>query len=319
MGMKCPHCGAEFDVPEGTTAAVCPYCGTTINMATKEIEAEHYIFPVIYNLDKAYKKLKAIISRQFGVPVDFSDSATLVHRQLHYIPLYVYHVEGKAICKDSEVLEVDYVAVPALKLAPVPIPENYRFPVRGRQYFKPAILEMGKYYSPALSREALEKFAKSKIYYRLLSEARLSCPGAPIEIKCKYEGLVHYPIWELIYTYQNEKFKGVVDAVCGEVFFAEYPMSTLHRTISLGLAVGVVAGGLLVGLAIGFLLKSALTSAVGGLIAGIAGAFPPLTKSTFKKQEYKPTTHGRIIKGEELMSILNKGFRLTRFIPMVEL
>jgi len=317
--MKCPHCGAEFDVPDGVSAAVCPYCGTTINVATREVEVEHYIFPVIYDLNKAYGKLKAIVSRQFGVPIDLSDASNLIFRRLHYIPLYVYYVEGRAICKDSEVLEIDYVAIPALKIAPVPIPENYRFPVRGRQYFKPAILEMGKYYTPALSKDAVEKYAKSKIYYRLVSEARLSCPEAPIKIDCKYGGLVHYPIWELVYSYKNEKFRGIVDAVCGEVLFAEYPMSTLHRTYALALAVGMAIGGLIVGLGVGLLFKSTLIGAFGGLIAGIAGAYPPFTKSAFKKQEYKPPFYGKLMKEDELASLLRRGFKLVTFLPKIEL
>ncbi|MCS7364043.1 MAG: hypothetical protein NDF54_01225 [archaeon GB-1867-035] len=305
--MKCPHCGAEFNVPSGVTTAVCPYCGTTINLKTKEIEAEHYAFPIIYDTNKAYEKLKSIVSRQFGAPADLSKASNLTFRQLHYLPLYIFFIEGRALCKEVEVIETESVAIPALTMLPLEIPAKYRFPVRGRMYFKPSLVEAGKYYTPTMSREEAEKIAKMKIYYRLLGEVKLACPGSPIEIDCKYKGLVHYPIWELEYSYSNERFRGIIDAVCGEVFYAEYPMSTFHRTLALGLAAGMIIGGLIVGIGVGLFLKSIATSAIGGLIAGIVGAIPPLTKSAFRKQVYRPKLHAKTSKVKVPSSIVNSG------------
>lgn len=306
--MKCPHCGAEFNVPSGVTTAVCPYCGTTINLETRKIEVEHYVFSVLYDTNKAYNKLKAIVSRQFGAPADLSRASSLTFRQLHFLPLYVFFVEGRALCKEAEVIETESVAIPALKILPLEIPVKYRFPVRGRIYFKPSLIEAGKYYSPTLSKEEAEKIAKARIYYRLLGEVRLACPGAPIKIDCKYEGIIHYPIWELEYSYRNEKFKGIVDAVCGEVFYAEYPMSTFHRTLALGLAAGMIMGGLIIGVSVGVFLKTIITSAIGGLITGIIGAIPPLTKSAFRRQVYRPKIYEKTsTTNSTSSSILGKG------------
>lgn len=305
--MKCSHCGAEFKVPSEVTTAVCPYCGTTINLETKEVEAEHYAFPVIYDTGNAYQKLKSIVSRQFGAPANLSKASSLKFRQLHYLPLYVFFVEGSALCEEAEVIEAESVAVSGLTILPLEMPVNYRFPVRGRMYFKPSLIEAGRYYTPNMSKEEAEKIAKMRVYYRILGEVNLACPGAPIKIDCRYEGLVHYPIWELEYSYDNEKFKGIVDAVCGEVFYAEYPMSTFHRTLALGLAVGMILGGLIVGIGVGLLLKSAAISAIGGLITGIVGAIPPLTRSSFRRQVYRPKIYEKTSKMKISSSIIGSG------------
>ena len=316
--MKCPHCGAEFKVPSEVKIATCPYCGTTLNIETNEIETEHYIFPVIYDDNRAYGKLKAIISRQFGVPSDLTENSNLKNRQLHYIPLYIYYVEGRALVKSGEAIEVDTVAIPALRIIPLPIPSNYKFPVRGRVYFKPSIIKMGKYYSPQLTHDKLENIVKMKIYYRLLGEVKLTHSNSPIDIECKYEGLVHYPIWDFTYEYRRRNYRGIVDAVCGEVLYAEYPMSTIHRTLLFTIAAGLIGSGFAIGMVIGLILKSTLTGIIGGVIAGISGAIPSFMKTAFKKQIYRPKFYSKFSRGE-IEKALEKSFDLIKFIPKIEL
>jgi len=318
--LRCTYCGAEFEVPSEVKIATCPYCGTTVNIETGEVDIDHYIFPVVYDNGRAYGKLKAIISRQFGAPSDLLESMNLIDRQLHYIPLYIYYVEGRAETKEGEALEVETLAIPAMKIVPLPIPEKYKFPVRGREYFKPSIIKAGKYYTPQVVPSELEEYVKIKVYTRLISEVKLAKLDVPVEVKCRYEGLVHYPIWDFTYKYRRENYRGIVDAVCGEVLYAEYPMSTIHRTISIAIAAGLIGCGGAIGLLFGLIMKNIVACLLGGTIAGIAGAIPAATKSTYKKQVYKPRVYSKIFgESEDLRKLLKIKLPAIELIPEMEL
>ncbi|MEM2137302.1 MAG: hypothetical protein QXI93_05035 [Candidatus Methanomethylicia archaeon] len=286
MSYTCSNCGASFNIPEGITIVTCPYCGMTINISIGKLDVEHYFYPTIYDTQRAYNRLKSILSRQFGVPRDFSDQLNLISRVLHYIPLYVFYVEGKTSSGSVEVLEYDYVALPSLKMPPVPIPEDYRFPVRGKVYFKPQIIKDAHFYSPTISRDELEKIARAKVYARFSRELDLAGRGLEANINSRCEGLVHYPIWEFKYNYLNFSFNGFVDAVNGEVLYCQYLVSTMHRTFSLSLAIGIVGLGVALGFSIGLLLSAPFIGLFGGLSSSLFGAIPLFMKSAYKFQTY---------------------------------
>ena len=311
LKLTCPHCGASFEVPPNVTVATCSYCGTTFRVDNKELQFSHQFYPVTYDSNAAYEQLKALLSRQFGVPSNFSDQVVLVGRRLHYIPLYVFYVEGSSGSGDSAVLESDYVVLPSMRILPVPIPAEYKFPVRGKIYFKPQMLKDGQFYSPQLSVEYLEEFAKSKIYNRLAGEVQLASPGAEISLNSRCESLVHYPIWELKYSYLKFNFVGYVDGVCGEVFSAEYPISTIHRTLSLSLASGLMISSLAVGAFVGSFFASPIVGLIGGVIPAVLGAVPIFRRSAFKVQRYVPQIYGEISEKSDFESLIKKGLTLS--------
>lgn len=308
MNYTCKNCGGSFNVPEGVTVITCPYCGFTVNIGIGKLDVEHYFYPVIYDAQRAYERLKYILSRQFGVPKDFSLQLNLVNRVLHYIPLYVFYVEGKAQGSGMDVLEVDYLALPAFKISPIPIPQEYTFPVRGKVYFKPQIIRDAVFHSPTISRDELENIAKSKLYFRFSRELDLSGRGIEAKIDSKCDGLVHYPIWEFKYNYRDYSFNGFVDAVNGEVLYGKYIVSTFHRTFSLSLGIGLVCAGGFIGLISGLIFSMPILGVIGGLIPSFAGAFPLFMKSAYKVQTYSLNVFGRSERdkslGKELLDVM---------------
>jgi len=285
LNYTCSNCGGSFDVPETVSVVTCPYCGLTVNIKVGKLDFEHYFYPAIYDAQTAYGRLKSILSRQFGVPKGFSDQINLMGRVLHYIPLYLFYVEGRSK-GGPEVLEVEYVALPALKMLPVPIPQGYSFPVRGKIYFKPQIVKDAKFYSPTVSIDDLEKIARARIYNRFSRELDLVGRRLEAKIESRCEGLVHYPIWEFKYSYLNYQFNGFVDAVNGEVLYGQYLFSTMHRTISMSLGVGLIFAGAVIGLISGLVLSAPLIGLIGGVPPAFAGAISLFMKGAYKVQTY---------------------------------
>jgi len=286
LNYTCKNCGGSFNIPEDISIVTCPYCGYTLNIGIGKLDVEHYFYPAFYDDQKSYERLKKILSRQFGVPKDFSLQLNLVDRLLHYIPLYIFYVEAKAKGVGVDVLEIDYLALPALKVPPVPIPQEYRFPVRGRVYFKPQIIKNSRFYSPTISRDELEKFAKSRILSRFSMELDLAGRGIEAKIDSKCDGLVHYPIWEFKYNYKDFSLNGFVDAVNGEVLYGQYIVSTMRRMFSISMGVGLIFSGAFIGLVSGLMFSAPIIGLIGGLPSAFAGAIPLFMKGAYKVQTY---------------------------------
>lgn len=98
MEAKCPYCSASFDVPETVTTATCPYCGLTfkvgIGAEEKAPEVDHFYFPL--SQTDPIGALTAFLMRQVGVPRDLSKGSVFVKRELNYIPVHFFRIEGKA-------------------------------------------------------------------------------------------------------------------------------------------------------------------------------------------------------------------------------
>lgn len=286
MDYTCKNCGGIFNFPKGIRIVTCPYCGFTINIDTDKVDFEHYFYPIIYDDNRAYAKLKAILSRQFGVPKDFSNQMNLISRILHYIPLYLFYVECKASNGTTEVLEVDHIILPALRFSPIPIPNNYRFPVRGKIHFKPGIIKNAYFHMPSVLKDELEDIAKVKVSSRFYRELDLAGKNSKIDLISRFEGLIHYPIWEFKYSYLKYQFNGFVDAVSGEVLYGQYPISVMHRTLSTSVGIGFISAGILIGLFLGALFSTPMIGLIGSLPPAFIGALPLFMKGAYKIHTY---------------------------------
>ena len=271
----CPYCGAEFEIPQGVPIATCPYCGTSIKVETGEHFKEHYLFRVNYDYNAAYEKLLAVVSREVGSPKDLSTSSAPTGGTLYFIPLYVFHIDLKAMHGRGKVSEeVEDVATLASKDVPVPIPEGYKFPVRGRLYFDPKVVKGGKYLSPLIDPEKALQLVESPFRDKVMKEALLETGSKLIKIESHSEfiGLAHYPFWEVKYSYKGEEYRGYIDACDGTVVYAEYPKSLEVRVLASTLA--LLASSLLGGLLTAML--GLRVSPLEGLIGGLLTSLPAL-------------------------------------------
>ncbi|AJC71873.1 hypothetical protein X802_06640 [Thermococcus guaymasensis DSM 11113] len=280
MEVTCPTCSAKFKVPDTVSIATCPYCGTTFHVHTgEESQVDHFFFPPMRE-DPAGKLLK-FLSRQYGAPADIVD-AKVTKKELHWIPVYFFYLHGRSKSKET-VEEVEFFGIPAGSPF-VTLLTEYPFPIRGKRFFDESIVKKGKYYEPDLDREKAEMIARSRLESALKREAsEESAYAGGLEFNVKFQGLVHYPLWEIHYEYGGERFVNFVDGTDGRVIRAEYPLMSEARKKATILGVGMIGTGLILGVAASVAVGG-LWGLVGGFAGGFAGALGIFTKGSVKKR-----------------------------------
>ncbi|MBO8175362.1 MAG: hypothetical protein H0Z18_08900 [Thermococcus sp.] len=280
MEVECPICSAKFKVPDTITVTTCPYCGTTFEVQSREKVGDHFFFPVI-NKDPAGLLLK-FLSRQYGAPADIV-GAKVESKTLYYLPVHFFYIHANL--KDSTAEEVAFIGIPATNKLKWLL-EDYPFPVRGKRFFDESIVKKGKYYEPEISKEEAEKMAVEKVLKQVKEEAEVSgdyFTMDKVELEVVYQGLVHYPIWEIFYVYEGKKFLGYVDGSTGVVINATYPLTQEARKKAGALGAGIIGAGVLFGLIFGKL--AGMWGFFSGLIPGIAGAWVILFSGTRAERE----------------------------------
>jgi hypothetical protein len=287
--IRCPYCGAQFEVPETVSVAVCPYCGTTLWIQTGELFKEHYIYPINYEYNRAYEAAIGIAARQFAAPDDLAENSSPRAGSIHWIPLYLYNIRITASCPGNPEagLEERWYSVLATSKPPKGLTEEYRFPTRGRRFFEPRKVERGRYYQPDKDpKEPLQRLT-STVITRVLREAYNWCENPEVKDESKWEGIVHYPFWEVGYSYKGKGYCALVDAADGSPVYIEYPIGTMKRAALTGGALGVLLGGAGLGLALGHSLHAPITGLVGGLIASLGGAGTLLRSGVSRIGKYR--------------------------------
>lgn len=280
MEVTCPTCSAKFKVPDTVSIATCPYCGTTFHVHTgAESEVDHFFFPPMKE-DPAGKLLK-FLSRQYGAPADIV-GAKVTKKELHWVPVYFFYLHGRSKSNET-VEEVEFFGIPAGSPF-VTLLTEYPFPIRGKRFFDESIVKKGKYYEPDLDREKAETIVRSRLENALKKEAsEESSYAGELELTVKFQGLVHYPLWEIHYEYGGENFVNFVDGTDGRVIRAEYPLMSEARKKATLLGGGVVGAGLVLGI-LASALAGSLWGLVGGLAGGLAGGMGIFTKGSVKKR-----------------------------------
>ena len=282
MEVQCPTCSAKFKVPDTVTVATCPYCGTTFHVHTgEEATEEHYFFPPMKK--DAGGVLLKFLSRQYGAPADIT-GARVTKKELHWVPVHFFYAHGR-YRRWTTIEEVFFEGVPAgSPLAP--LLDGYPFPVRGKRFFDQSIVGKGRYYEPELSKEEAEK----KVYEHLLSALRSEAleedkpfEDDNVEYEIKYQGLVHYPVWEVSYEYSGEEFYGYVDGTDGRVIEANYPLMSGARKKATLLGTGLIGAGLVFGIAAAGAYGS-IWGIVGGLISAGAGSYGIFKKGSVRRR-----------------------------------
>ena len=287
--MRCPYCGASFEVPETVSIAVCPYCGTTVWRQTGDLLKEHYMYELRVEYNRAFDMLRRTGQRLFAAPEDIGEASTPESGFLHFIPLHLFHVRVKASCPGNEEagLEEGYETFLATSNPPEGLPRAYRFPTRGRRFFEPSTLERGRYHQPDVDPEELLGEASRRYREKAVREAHNHCEEPEVRDETRWQGIIHYPIWEIRYRYGNEAYRGLVDGADGTVIYMEYPIGGKERGILLGVAAGGLIAGALLGLGVGALLGSHLAGAAGGVAAWLPGAYVSLRLGARRRGEYR--------------------------------
>ncbi|MBS7627933.1 TFIIB-type zinc ribbon-containing protein [Candidatus Bathyarchaeota archaeon] len=296
--VKCPYCSASFEVPETVATTTCPYCGLTFRLgiegkALETVpEADHFYFPLCQT--DPMEVLMAFLIRQVGVPKDLSQGSVLKKRELHYVPVYFFHIEGRALAESrggrtTMAEELDNIGIVASEPF-TGLLKGYRFPMRGKRYFEERIQSQGIYHKPSFDADIGKKLADQRLREALRKEALESCNNAlrfeVEESKVEYRGLVHYPIWSLSYEYRGEVYEGFVDGADGKVILVEHPVSLEARILQITTATAILLTGFVMGIALWTYTPLAI---LGTLIPGIASSVVLLTRSVKRRVKASET------------------------------
>ena len=260
MIVQCPFCGAKYEAPPGRKFYVCPYCGTVVSEG-KTYENVYVFKPTV---DKTEAFRKALNFRPFGAPDDLP-SASPEAAELHFLPLYLYHIAFSPL----DELET-YATALAVSAPPFKLPKRYVFPARWRTPFKPSLERVGVFHQPDLSPE--EAFNSLR---DVVEEARdyASVFKVRVSVEWSFEGIVYYPFWQLKYRYRDRPYGALVDAAEGSVLYLEYPISRRGRAGGLGLAAAAALASSAVGaLVAAYLYLAPALGALGGALASLGAA-----------------------------------------------
>lgn len=279
MKVTCPGCGATFEIPETVKTIVCPYCGLVFG---EKVRGDHYYFPTIR--EEPYRVLLGFLKRQFGIPIDIELNSSLLDQKLHYVPVYFYHMSGKAsgICGGRETTA--YVCRHGGVVASSDFQEllaDYPFPIRGKRFFKEELERFEGYYEPEFDEDRSRELAEEILKRKLVNELSKQCEDLDRvifeDLRLDYRGLVHYPIYYLRYSYKGESYEAYLDGSDGKVILAEHPLKLETRVFEVLTAMGVV----LAALAIGSILSSIVHTIIPmltSIIPAIASSFPLLKR-----------------------------------------
>ncbi len=289
--VKCPVCYAEFNVPDSTKTVTCPYCGATFTIEKdkeKIFKEGHFYFP----LDKRdpFDLLMRFIERQYGAPADIRSFSSLVDKKLYYIPIHFFYIYGKANVYGSSrkfgnvivtAEELDYIGIPAVNTPEAKLLNGYPFPIRGKRFFEEHIKRKGIYYDPKIDRKTAENLARQTLEEIIQNEASQSVSHVNNiyyeNMIVDYRGLVHYPLWKIIYRYLGKEYIGYIDGATGIIINTEHPLTTKGRLEQFGLAILLIGIGAILGVFIYSLGYE--PASIGSIIAGIVSASPAFTRS----------------------------------------
>jgi len=320
--VKCPHCGASFEITPDALAYACKYCGWI--GTTDEVEQKGYFMvepldsDYIRNqvndflhkhLKNAFAEIRIVESRPTAVPI------SLVQVQAHTryngyrtemkVESYPVTVGGGRGGMRTEMRTRTY---------PVYVP------VKGEFNEIPTVSLMSRKHSAFFGDEEIKKKAESaklaNIDIKKLLEKKFECLEVELledEAKSMSETsveeehrsraekmttklfdcytntnvvssrLVFYPVYTFVYEYRGKSFRGTVDGAEGRIVKVELPMTIGLRAAYLGLGYIVIASSVLLGFAL-------QTFDVESFIYAI----PALTSAASCVAFYKGTTSQRV-------------------------
>jgi len=271
--MRCPFCGADYQAPPGRRFYVCPYCGTVVTEG-KTYQSVYIFKP---RTDKTAAFRAALNLKPMGSPDDLPQ-ATPTAAELHFFPLYLYHISFQPLPE----LEADAAAL-AMSKPPVELPSGYRFPTRWKTPFKPSLEKIGVFHQPDLDYksafQALKEVAEEAQAYAYVFRTKVS-------VSWRFEGIAYFPVWALEYEYRGKRYAAAVDATDGTVIQMEYPLTKRGRAQAAAFAATTVSGSAALGTAAG-LLWDAWLGMLGGLMASTGAAWRLIKFAAARRGRYK--------------------------------
>jgi len=273
--MQCTFCGARYEAPPGRRFYVCPYCGTALSEG-KTYESVYIFKP---RTDKTTAFQAVLNLKPTGSPGDLPQAAPAA-AELHFLPLYLYHVSFRPLSGS----EADVAAL-AVSKPPVELPRGYRFPTRWKTPFRPSLEKMGVFHQPDLDPKSAFQSLGEVVEE---AEAYAYVFRTKVTVSWRFEGMAYFPVWALEYEYGGRRYAAAVDATDGTVIQMEYPLSKRGRAQATASAAAVVSGSAVLGTLTAALWATwPAVGTLGGLLASAGAAWRLVKFAAARRGVYK--------------------------------
>lgn len=198
MQVQCTQCGASVALQEGSLFLDCPYCSSALYVDKSRTVFHFVISPTIAEED-AQGKLRRWMAGNETVK-DLDRHAVLAGQELIYFPMwrFVAQLGGE----DREYREM---------AAAFAIPEIKSIPLSGGdlKFFSPGEFQNKPLRQPDVLLDSAIQWLKDQ---HSVEKERI-----------KESNLIHIPFYLFKYTYKNNSYQAVVDAISGRVLASIYP------------------------------------------------------------------------------------------------
>jgi len=88
----CPNCAAPLELEATQSHVTCPYCSVTSELKKVSELIEHFMLPVVYNVEQIRTELVGDILKHPGVPEDLHKSLKVTKLDLKFFPYFIVTV-----------------------------------------------------------------------------------------------------------------------------------------------------------------------------------------------------------------------------------
>ncbi|MCG3258955.1 MAG: hypothetical protein H7644_04360 [Candidatus Heimdallarchaeota archaeon] len=90
--IMCPNCAAPLELESTQSHVTCPYCSVTSELKKVTDLIEHYMLPVVYDVEQIRTELVGDILKYPGAPEDLHKSLKITKLDLKFYPYYIVTV-----------------------------------------------------------------------------------------------------------------------------------------------------------------------------------------------------------------------------------
>ncbi len=90
--IMCPNCAAPLELEATQSHVTCPYCSVTSELKKVSELIEHFMLPVVYNVEQIRTELVGDILKHPGVPEDLHKSLKVTKLDLKFFPYFIVTV-----------------------------------------------------------------------------------------------------------------------------------------------------------------------------------------------------------------------------------
>lgn len=284
----CPNCGAQLEIDDTQSHFTCPYCDVTSTISDIKEEVEHYMLPVVFDVNQARTQLIGDILKYPGVPENLRTALKFTSVELKYIPYWIitvanrtqysgigqyatFHHRYRSGYKRVELHpkpeqgvfddEREFIIYAAKEINSDLL--NFEITTRGKRYFDKneaskinAKVEESVYTVRQAKDEAIRLIREYHKGLILKEITQIQSVTDNPQIKKCY--LLHVPFYFFEFDVNGKKYKAILDAATGRTVTTEVPRAVKY-TISV---ISLIAFNVVLALAGGILLLKGLINKV---------------------------------------------------------